>query len=108
MSRRAVVCEQPIMDLIAKSVGMSVVPGAGTEVQVEVEGPKKVPDSFKEIRARARALASAGVLPTTKDSVENLTMGEIKRFTRVRGSPSRIGTGRFTEKLTYRVIVSRD
>ena len=95
------------MDIIAQTQGITSHPD-GTEVQVEVAGPRAVPDTVKSVRARARALISSGVLPTTRDSVEDITMGEIKRFTRVEGKPVRERAGTLVEAKLFTVVVNRD
>lgn len=61
----------------------------GTEVQVKVTGPKAAPSGMKELRARAQALVSAGPASAAMKSVENITMGEIERFTEVEDAISR-------------------
>lgn len=80
----------------------------GTEAQVMVVGPKLAPDFSKELRARARALLSVGVLPTAVDSIEDVPAGEIQRLTRIEGAPIRESRGKVMEGLLYSVIVNRD
>lgn len=80
----------------------------GTEVVISVAGPKKTPDATRSLRARARAIAAAGVMPTALESAKNLTAGEIKRFTVEKGDPSRDETGRITADTTHTIIVNRD
>jgi len=94
-------------DLIARPVGMSGVP-EGTEVKVEVEGAKRLPEGIKSLRARARALVAAGAVPSIVDSVEDITMGQIQALTKVKGEPRHTSSSRFTSTLEYTVIVSRD
>lgn len=77
----------------------------GTEVQVEVVGPKVTPQSTKELRARARALMDSGILPAARKSVDNITMGELERLTEVEGSPITEDRGNFQEASLFTVIV---
>lgn len=93
-------------DILAQVQGMTTDP-RGTEVQVEVAGPRHVPRFFKETRARARAIVAAGALPTGRDTVEDLTMGEINRLTTVDLDPVVEEAGTLMESLLYNVIVNR-
>lgn len=56
--------------------------GDAVEVDVAVTGPTKLETTMKQ-RARGRALAAAGVLPTTYSTIRDIPMGEIQRFTEV-------------------------
>lgn len=95
-------------EVVAQVEGMTSHP-AGTEVQVSVRGPKLAPDFTKELRARAHAIKGAGVLPTARDSVEDVTAGEIKRWTHVEDFITREMNNRdmFEERL-YTIVVNRD
>lgn len=70
----------------------------GTKVEVDVTGIKGVPEAFAELRARGAALATNGVATPPIEALDDLSIGEIKRFTKVtdvqitsegRGSTSR-------------------
>ena len=92
-------------EVVAQVQGMTSHP-AGTEVQVEVRGPRLAPNFTKELRARAHALKAAGVLPTARDSIEDITMGEIQRLTTVEDFITE-SRSRMTEARLYTVIVNR-
>lgn len=93
-------------EVVAQVQGLTSHP-AGTEVQVEVRGPRLAPNFTKELRARAHALKGAGVLPTARDSIDDVTMGEIQRMTSVEDFITE-KRSRFTEARLYTVIVNRD
>lgn len=95
------------MDLTAQTQSLTSHPD-GTEVQVEVAGPRGIPKNARKLRARARALISSGVLATGRDSIEQLTVGEIQRFTRIEGQPITEEAGTLLRSELYTVIVSRD
>lgn len=58
-------------------------------VEVEVIGPKIVPDGLKELRARARSLVAIGAVATTTDTVVDVTVGEVDRLTKTIDGPIR-------------------
>jgi len=94
-------------DLIATTKSLASHP-EGTEVQVEVVGPKGTPNFTRSIRARARALVAAGAVPSIVDSVEDITMGQINRLTDEEGKPIHENRGRVTEATLHTIIVNRD
>lgn len=94
-------------ELVAQVQSVTTDPG-GTEVQVEVIGPSLTPNFTRSLRARARALMVAGAVPTTVDTVEDMTMGKVERFTRERKDPVREGRGMITDATLHTIIVNRD
>lgn len=71
----------PDTDIISQVQSLSRNPSY-VEVKVAVTGPAKMETTMKQ-RARARALATAGVLPTTYSTIRDIPMGEIQRLTEV-------------------------
>lgn len=55
-------------------------------VDVAVRSPINTPSLTKELRAQARALLASGTLPTAKESISQLAMGEVERWTQVQSS----------------------
>lgn len=66
---------------IATSVENYETVGEGAIVKVEVEGLKVIPDEFKEIRARARALTATGFASSATGVLDDVELGEIDRLT---------------------------
>lgn len=93
-------------DLVSEVREMKSTAG-GKEVRVWVMGPKLMPNAVKEMRARARALVAAGVLPSTRERVQDITMGELKRYTSKKSGPRKITTkGKFFEGVEYTIMVN--
>lgn len=80
----------------------------GKEVHVLVIGPRGTPMASRNIRARARALAAAGIAPTLSGALEDLTVGEIKALTRIEGEPREAESGKVKKSTLHKVIVNRD
>jgi len=84
--------------------------GSDTIVTVRVSGMGKVPgvgdvpNSVASIRARARALAAAGVIPSSLETIRDVSMGEIERLTEV-VSVREEGDGAVVDKV-YRIRVN--
>lgn len=79
----------------------------GAVVDVIVEGPRGTPEASRNIRARARALAAAGVAPSLSGALEDLTVGEIKALTTITRGPRVVDVGRLTKTTLHRVEVNR-
>lgn len=94
-------------EVVAQVQSMTTAPG-GTEVQVEVIGPMGTPNFTRTLRARGRALLAAGAVPTAVDTIGDLAMGEIDRFTEERGKPVRESRGMATQATLHTIIVNRD
>lgn len=91
-------------DITAQTQSMTTHP-RGTEVQVRVEGPKAAPDFTKELRARARAMVSVGVINTVSETLSGVTAGEIDRFTETVNDPVVRSIGTLMEERLYTVVV---
>jgi len=55
----------------------------GTRATVVVDGISKMPEEFARLRARAAALAAEGVSTPPSDVLDDIEVGEVKRFTRI-------------------------
>lgn len=65
---------------------------------------RSTPSVAANIRARARALLAAGVLPSSVDTVTDVALGDVQRLTEVI-SEKDIGDGTLTEK-EYKIKVN--
>ena len=80
----------------------------GTEVQVEIVGPMGTPDFTRTLRARARALAAVGPTSVVPEKVDEITTGQIQRFTKERTSPVREDRGIGREATLHTIIVNNE
>lgn len=94
-------------DLVSQVMGITTHPD-GTEVQVEVIGPKGTPDLTRELRAKARALMTVGSIPTTVKSVKDLGSMDIQRLTEQEGDPIRESRNRLMEATLHTIVVNRE
>lgn len=98
-------------DLTARVVGLSSSTD-WVDVEVDVVKPAVGAPPVAELRARGRALMSTGVVPTTVDRVEDLTMGELERFTEVLESRKVEERRRLGQKVAevhrFKIRVNRD
>lgn len=81
----------------------------GTEVQVEVIGPRGTPEFTRSLRAKGRALIAAGVLPTTIESVKDVAVGDVQRLTKeIDTPPLREQRGGLREATLHTIVVNRE
>jgi len=95
------------MRIVSETMSVEQNDGVKT-VKVVLDGPTVAPKITWENRARARAIVSAGAVPTIEDALNNITKGELDRITtikNVRSSPVKKGH-RFL--LTHRRIITVD
>lgn len=67
----------------------------GTFVEVDVDCIEQIPQEFSELRARGTALVTDGVATPPTKVLDNIEVGEVKRFTTVvdmSTSPGKFGT----------------
>lgn len=101
-----------VLDSAIASVESLEGKGAGeTVVTVRVKGVGRVPgvgdvpNAVAGIRARARALAAAGVVPSTIESIRDIPAGELQRLTKVISVRNK-GTGDLVVDKVYKIRVS--
>lgn len=81
----------------------------GTEVQVEVIGPKGTPNFLRSLRAKGRALLSTGVLPNTVDAVKDVAVGDVQRLTKeIDKPPLREQRGNLREATLHTIVVNKE
>lgn len=74
-------------------------------VTVRVAKPKITPQHSAEMRARARALVSLGVISTVEGLTDNITDPELKRITKVKSNIKDGEEGPITEFRKIRIRV---